>query len=127
MREEHEMMPALEENSSAPVELPKRRGRRRRFAIYFVLLLVPVAIIAIPNFVKARGTACKNACINNLRQIDGAKEQWALENKAEAGASIGTNSIGQYIKGGWPACPGGGIYTPEPIGQAPKCSMGHTL
>ena len=40
-----------------------------------------LSAIAIPNFVKARGTAQKNACINNLRMIDGAKQQWALENR----------------------------------------------
>ena len=38
-----------------------------------------LAAIAIPNFVRARTTSQENACINNLRLIDSAKQQWALE------------------------------------------------
>jgi type II secretory pathway pseudopilin PulG len=41
-----------------------------------VAIIGLLAAIAIPNFVKARTTAQKNACINNLRQIDGAIQQW---------------------------------------------------
>ena len=37
--------------------------------------------IAIPNFIKAREASQKNACIANLKQIDGAKNTWALEQK----------------------------------------------
>jgi len=50
-----------------------------------VELMIVVAIIgllaalAIPNFVKARKTSQSNACLSNLRQVDGAKQQWALE------------------------------------------------
>jgi len=44
----------------------------------------PAAAIAIPNFIRARTTSQMNACINNLRQIDGAIQQWALENSAAA-------------------------------------------
>jgi len=40
-----------------------------------------LATIAIPNFVRARLKAQQNACINNLRQIDGAKQTWALETR----------------------------------------------
>ena len=48
------------------------------------IFLIPLmAAIAIPNFVKARTTAQMNACINNLRQIDGAKLQWALADKKQ--------------------------------------------
>jgi hypothetical protein len=53
---------------------------------YVSLALIPIigmmAAIAIPNFVKARSTAQKYACISNLLQIDGAKQQWAVENKS---------------------------------------------
>ena len=47
-----------------------------------VAIIGLLATIAIPNFVRARLKAQQSACINNLRQIDGAKQTWALENKA---------------------------------------------
>lgn len=50
-------------------------------AITFVLLLV-LLFVAIPNFVGDHHYSPMNACINNLRQIDAAKQQWALENNA---------------------------------------------
>ena len=52
-----------------------------------VAIIGLLAAIAIPNFVKARTSAQKNACIANMRQIEGAKEQWALENKKTEGAA----------------------------------------
>jgi hypothetical protein len=74
----------------------------------------------------------RSACINNLRQIDGAKEQWALENKKPDGAAVveqGRNGLLAYIKGfARPVCPSGGIYTLGPVGTNPTCSIpGHKL
>src|SRR5688572_33300887 len=92
---------------------------RAGFTLVEIMIVVAIigllAAIAIPNFVKARQTAQKNACINNLRMIDGAKEQWALENRAAAGAAVvedGATGVNSYIKGNArPICPGGGGYT----------------
>ena len=33
------------------------------------------------NFYEARNTPASNSCINNLRQLDGATQQWGLENQ----------------------------------------------
>jgi len=55
--------------------------------------------------VKARATAQKNTCINNLKQIDGAKEQWAIETKKSAGSATDNAAVNAYIKGGAPTCP----------------------
>jgi prepilin-type N-terminal cleavage/methylation domain-containing protein len=107
--------------------------RKAGFTLVEIMIVVAIigllAAIAIPNFVKARGTAQKNACINNLRQIDGAKEQWALENKKSAGAAIDTTGINAYIKGQTtPLCPAGGTYSYNVIDTPPGCSIpGHTL
>ena len=73
-----------------------------------VAIIGLLAAIAIPNFIKARTTAQKNACINNLRQIDGAEQQWALESKASAGLPPGGyGDISGYLKNAV-TCPAGG-------------------
>jgi hypothetical protein len=87
-----------------------------------------MAAIAIPSFIKARETAQQNACINNLRQLDSAKEQWALAENKMTGDQPVTNEVLQYVKGAeMPTCPEGGEYTLHPIGRDPECSVHGTL
>jgi hypothetical protein len=83
-----------------------------------------LAAIAIPNFVKARQTAQMNACINHLRIIDGAKQEWALE-KVKLGTDTPTQSeVEAYLNGDeFPICPGGGSYTINAVDEAPACSI----
>lgn len=109
-------------------------SRKSGFTLVEIMIVVAIigllAAIAIPNFVKARTTAQKNACINNLRQIDGAKEQWALENKKSEGSASVATEVDEYIKGGAPDCPGGGSYTYGAVSSNPTCSLsaeGHSL
>ena len=111
-----------------------KTNRKSGFTLVEIMIVVAIigllAAIAIPNFVKARGTAQKNACINNLRQIDGAKEQWALETKQPSGTAADANAINNYIKGGAPSCPGGGSYTYGAVDTNPGCNLngsGHSL
>jgi hypothetical protein len=73
-----------------------------------------------------------SGCINNLRQIDGAKEQWALDTKAPTNAIPTWNDIQPYlgrgISGTLPVCPFGGIYVLHDLQSAPTCSVkGHAL
>jgi hypothetical protein len=71
----------------------------------------------------------RNACINNLRQIDAAKNQWALENSKSLGAVPTEQDIAAYLKDNViPVCPGGGAYTIGAVGVSPTCSIpGHVL
>ena len=101
---------------------------------WFVLCAVigfGLAII-VPNFVKARSRPSRNACIPNLKQMDGAVQQWALENmkKPQDPYALTDASLLAYMKGSvLPRCPQGGRYSAGTnITDSPKCSHpGHTL
>lgn len=88
-----------------------------------VLIIGLLAAIAIPSFAKARTRARISACINNLRQIDSAKEQYAMENNLNDGATVTNTQLAPYIKGSFPACPAGGAYTINTIGNNPTCNI----
>jgi septal ring factor EnvC (AmiA/AmiB activator) len=70
-----------------------------------------------------------NACFNNLRQIDAAKQQWALENRKTAEAIPTVQDVTAYFRDqAVPACPAAGKYTLNAVGVAPTCTIpGHTL
>jgi hypothetical protein len=84
-----------------------------------------MAAIAIPNFVKARSTAQMNMCISNLRQIDGAKQQWALESKKQTTDTPTAQELDTYLHRSFTTlkCPAGGIYTINAVGEKPACSI----
>jgi len=90
------------------------------FTLVEIMIVVAIigmlAAIAIPNFVKARNTAQANACINNMRQIDSAIQQWALEKGKKDTDPVVEAEIAEYIKGNvMPTCPAGSaVYTVGP-------------
>jgi competence protein ComGC len=92
----------------------------------FIGLLVAIAI---PNFIRPRVTYGENACVNNLRQIDAAINEWALENKKTNGTPVTENDITPYIKlnsaGKIWGCPAGGKYIYGKVGDNPqiRCSL----
>ena len=99
------------------------------FTLVEIMIVVAIigllAAIAIPNFVRARTQSQKNACINNLRQIDGAIQQWALENKQAAAATVVSTDILPYLKS-VVMCPSGGTtfadsYTLATAQDKPVC------
>ncbi len=117
--------------------MKKLTSRKSGFTLVEIMIVVAIigllAAIAIPNFVRARTTSQANACINNLRQIDGAKQQWALENKAAATASPLITDIQPYLgrgtNGTQPTCPSDSqstfatSYTMGNLQVAPVCKI----
>jgi prepilin-type N-terminal cleavage/methylation domain-containing protein len=120
-----------------------KKSRSLGFTLVEIMIVVAIigllAAIAIPNFVKARTTSQSNACINNLRQIDAAVQQFALEHNAAAtyvpvvtdvqpylGRSTGitVNLAGGQVPGDI-NCPASGTYAlPASFAMKPSCSFG---
>ena len=104
------------------------------FTLVEIMIVVAIigllAAIAIPNFIKARATSQQNACINNLKQISGAIDEWALETGQSSGQAVANvSTISAYIKlnsnNSVPGCPANGTYTTTFVGTVPEvtCSL----
>ena len=113
-----------------------RTSRKSGFTLVEIMIVVAIigllAAIAIPNFIKARTTSQTNACINNLRQIDGAEQQWALETKQSGAAAPAYTDVSAYMRNAVLCASGGATATfassytlvpPDGSGGKPKCKI----
>src|SRR5437764_884690 len=115
--------------------LKTARGRKgfTLVEIMIVVLIIGILLaIAVPNFVKARESSRTKSCIANLKQIEAAKQQWAMDNKknsTDSPAFTDLRGSGNYISGtSDPACPSGGTYTIGNVDTLATCNVAtHTL
>ena len=100
--------------------------------IMIVVAVIGVLVaIALPNFIKSRNSARVKACMRNLRVMDGAKAQWALDERKTTTAVPLTTEIAPYLHDQRiPECPANGTYRMRSLTRYPACtlsSQGHTL
>jgi prepilin-type N-terminal cleavage/methylation domain-containing protein len=112
--------------------MKNRASGKSGFTLVEIMIVVAIigllAAIAIPHFVRARGTSQATACLNNLRQLDAAMQQYALENRLNVNTSYSLDWLRPYVRldsaGNIPACPAGGTYSPGPtLTNSPTCSL----
>ena len=90
---------------------PYSRGGFTLVEIMIVVSIIGLlSAIAIPNYVKARNTSQKDTCLNNLRQLDSALQQWAMENNKDNSSVPVPSALEVYMR-------------PSVL---PVCPMGHT-
>jgi prepilin-type N-terminal cleavage/methylation domain-containing protein len=107
------------------------------FTLVEIMIVVAIigllAAIAIPNFMHARARSQATACINNLRQIDSAVQQFCLDKGLHAGDIVNLSDVSSYIKlnanSSIPGCPASGTYTLTVVGNIPSvvCSLSSTV
>jgi type II secretory pathway pseudopilin PulG len=109
----------------------EQRLGNRTFACTLVEIMIVVALIgllaamAVPSYLRSRNTAHKSTCINNLKQIDSAIQQWATEQRKSQSARVDYSDISPYLKGAV-VCPSGGTsfadsYTIATVADLPLC------
>ena len=106
-------------------------GPQSGFTLIEIMLVVSLigllAALSIPNFLKARSTSQRTACINNLRQINTAAQQWALDMKKDATTPVTAADLLPYMKSSV-VCPAGGTtfgdsYSLTTVAENPTCQQ----
>ena len=107
----------------------KRTDGYTLIEILIVVMIIGILLaIAVPSMFNASERARANACRANLRQIQAAKEQWAMANNQGPDAEPTQAQLTNGFLQSWPVCPSGGTYTIGNMSTNPTCSIaGHTL
>src|SRR5260221_13751938 len=103
-----------------------------------VALLVVAMVLALVvigrQFIRARSSSASAACVNNLRVLEGSKQEWEFENHKSSNDVPSWEALRPYFPDRWtdgkPVCPQGGVYVLGRASEPPRCSIGglnHTL
>lgn len=95
--------------------------------IMIVVAIIAIAIsIAVPNYFTINKISKRTVCVNNLKKILAAVEQYCMEHNVDAGTKLSSGQeddiYNNYLRNGKPVCPSGGEYTIEAIGSNPQVS-----
>jgi prepilin-type N-terminal cleavage/methylation domain-containing protein len=100
---------------------------RKGFTLVEIMIVVAIiallAAIAIPSFLKSRQESRRSTCINNLRLLVHAKQQWATKEQKQQTDTPADTDLGPYLKNGYPSCPSGGSYTIGAVSANPTCDQ----
>lgn len=95
--------------------------------VLIVVLIMGVLLsVAMPQFIRARENSSTTGCQFTLRELQGAKERWAMDNNRPADATPVMSDLvvpGVYLKS-TPQCPAGGTYHIGRLNEPPQCSLG---
>ena len=102
--------------------------RRSGFTLVEIMIVVAIigllSAIAVPNYIKSRETSRLNTIYNNIRVLEDAKEQWALETHQISGVPVPDVSVvSNYLRGGTIASVVNEQYVPNPIGTPAGASL----
>jgi prepilin-type N-terminal cleavage/methylation domain-containing protein len=105
-----------------------KTSRKSGFTLIEIMIVVAIigllAAIAVPNYVKSRDNSRLNVIYNNLRVVEDAKEQWALETHKVNGTPVpDLTTVSNYIRGGRVKTVISELYVPNPVGTPAGASL----
>lgn len=118
------------------MSLSSRRGFSLIEIMIVLVIIATILSIAIVNYLHFSSVSKRTACIDNLRNISASVDRWAIDNNMPSGTQLTPAQEGDvyanYLRGGRPKCPSGGVYIINPIGANPQAqctkeSEGHKL
>lgn len=105
----------------------KKQGFTLVEIMIVVMIIGLLAAIALPSFQRARRNAQRNACVENLRQINSAVQQYLIEEREDAFAGSSADLLVYFQTGNFPECPSNGAYTIGDGANNPTCSLSGSL